>query len=114
VGITPLLALFESLPGDPGDITLIYRTTRPADIVLQHELDWIAQDRGARLHYLTGTRVPGRADPLSAESLQQLVPDLRHHDVFVCGPDGMAAAARASLRRARVPRRHIHSESFTF
>lgn len=114
VGITPLLALFESLPGDPGDITLIYRTTRPADIVLQHELDWIAQDRGARLHYLTGARVPGRADPLSAESLQQLVPDLRHHDVFVCGPDGMAAAARASLRRARVPRRHIHSESFTF
>lgn len=114
VGITPLLALFESLPGDPGDITLIYRTTRRADIVLQRELDWIAQDRGARLHYLTGTRKRGRRDPLSAESLEQLVPDLRHHDVFVCGPDGMAAAARASLLRAHVPRRHIHSESFTF
>ena len=114
VGITPLLALFESLPGDPGDITLIYRTTRPADIVLRHELDWIANDRGAHVYYLTGARRPGRRDPLSPQSLQKLVPDLRHNDVFVCGPDGMAAAARASLREAHVPRRHIHSESFTF
>jgi len=114
VGITPLLALFESLPGDPGDITLIYRTTRPADIVLRHELDWIANDRGAHVYYLTGARRPGRRDPLSPQNLQKLVPDLRHNDVFVCGPDGMAAAARASLREAHVPRRHIHSESFTF
>lgn len=114
VGITPLLALFESLPGDPGDITLIYRTTRPADIVLQHELDWIANDRGAHVYYLTGARRSGRRDPLSPRNLQKLVPDLRHSDVFVCGPDGMAAAARASLRQANVPRRHIHSESFTF
>lgn len=114
VGITPLLALFESLPGDPGDITLIYRSTHPADIVFRRELDWIAHDRGARVYYLTGARGQGPADPLSTENLEQLVPDLRHSDVFVCGPDGMAAAARASLRRARVPRRHIHSESFTF
>jgi ferredoxin-NADP reductase len=51
---------------------------------------------------------------LSPQNLQKLVPDLRHNDVFVCGPDGMAAAARASLLQAHVPRRHIHSESFTF
>jgi len=81
---------------------------------LRHELDWIANDRGAHVYYLTGARRPGRRDPLSPQSLQKLVPDLRHNDVFVCGPDGMAAAARASLREAHVPRRHIHSESFTF
>ena len=82
--------------------------------MLQHELDWIANDRGAHVYYLTGARRPGRRDPLSPQSLQKLVPDLRHNDVFVCGPDGMAAAARASLLQAHVPRRHIHSESFTF
>jgi ferredoxin-NADP reductase len=34
--------------------------------------------------------------------------------VYVCGPDGMTTAARAALRRAGVPRRHIHHESFEF
>jgi ferredoxin-NADP reductase len=34
--------------------------------------------------------------------------------VFLCGPEPMMAAARTGLRRAGVPRRHIHHESFTF
>ena len=28
VGITPIRALLEDLPGDPGDITLVYRALR--------------------------------------------------------------------------------------
>lgn len=114
VGITPLRALFETIPAYPGDITLLYRADRPNHLILRDELDAIAQQRGAYVHYLIGPPRHGANDPLHPQRLRRLVPDLRHHDVFLCGPDGMMEAARESLRQAGVPRRHIHSESFTF
>ncbi len=114
VGITPLRALFETLPGGPGEITLIYRANTAADFVLRSELDHIAQARGARVHYLIGPPARARRTTSPPERLQRLVPDLRHHDVFVCGPEPMMAAATSGLRRSGVPRRHIHNESFTF
>lgn len=114
VGITPIRALFESLPGRPGDITLLYRAGTPNDLVLKTEIDAIAEQRGARAHYLVGPPRNGPKDHLSAHSLQRLVPDLRQHDVYLCGPPGMTAAAKAALREAGVPRRHIHHESFEF
>ena len=114
VGITPIRALFETLPTTPGDITLIYRTAKADDIVLRHELDNIARQRGAYVHYLVGPPRRGANDHLSAPKLQRLVPDLRDRDVFLCGPAPMMVAAEASLRQAGVPRRHIHLESFAF
>jgi len=114
VGITPLRALFESLPGAPGDISLIYRTNTPDDAVLRAELDWIANRRGAVVHYLHGAPRRGENDHLSGTRLRRLVPDVAERDVFVCGPEAMMTAARRGLRAAGVPRRHIHHESFTF
>ncbi|MBN9621063.1 MAG: ferric reductase, partial [Actinobacteria bacterium] len=114
VGITPLRALFESLPGDPGDVTLVYRASRPDDLVLRHELDGVAAWRGARVHYVVGPRRAGDRDPLAARRLARLVPDLPRHDVYICGPDPLAEALRDELRRAGVPRGNIHHESFVF
>jgi predicted ferric reductase len=114
VGITPLRTLFETLPGHPGDITLLYRATRRADVVFEQELGAIARARGAAVHLLVGSRAELGRDPLSPGELTRLVPDLARHDVYVCGPDGMTAAAVAALRAAGVPRHHIHHESFTF
>jgi predicted ferric reductase len=115
VGITPIRALFESLPGRPGELTLIYRAGNAGEVVFRDELEWIAEQRGARLLYLLGRRGQGRRiDPLNAEALKKSVPLLREHDVYVCGPPGMTDHARAELRRAGVPRRQIHQESFTF
>ncbi|SEN73965.1 ferric reductase-like transmembrane domain-containing protein [Nonomuraea pusilla] len=109
VGITPLRALFESLPGD---VTLLYRAREEADLVFRHELEQIATARGARLHYSTGRR--GGAGPFDPAVLAHLVPGLRDHDVYVCGPPGMTRAAIAGLRAAGVPARRIHHESFEF
>lgn len=114
VGITPLRALFETLPGAPGDITLVYRANAETDFVLRAELDQIAHQRGARVHYLIGPPQAGRKDHLSAQRMQRLVPGLAQHDVYLCGPAGMMTAAEIGLREAGVPRRHIHQESFAF
>jgi predicted ferric reductase len=114
IGITPLRALFETLPAGPRELTLIYRASREADVVFGDELAEIARQRGARLHILTGRRAELGYDPLSAEALSANIPDLRDYDVYLCGPDPMTAAAIRALRAAKVPGRHIHHESFEF
>ncbi|WP_443044206.1 ferredoxin reductase family protein [Streptomyces sp. NBC_00353] len=113
VGITPLRALFETLPAAPGDLTLVHRGSRPEDLIFRAELEDIAAARGARLHFLVGPRREV-GEPLNAHTLNHLVPDLARHDVFLCGPEAMTVTAVSALRAAGVSRRRIHHESFTF
>jgi ferredoxin-NADP reductase len=114
VGITPVRALFESLPADHGDITLLYRTSRPEHILFRRELEAISAARRAPLHYLVGSRAELGRDPLSPQALTAMVPGLGAHDVYVCGPEQMTRAVTQALRTAGVPLRQIHSESFSF
>ncbi|MFC8127640.1 ferric reductase-like transmembrane domain-containing protein [Streptomyces sp. NPDC057302] len=113
VGITPMRALFETLPGGPGDITLLYRAGSSEQLVLREELEGIARSRGAGLHYLLG-RSDASFDPLAPQALRNLIPDLAEHDVYLCGPPGMTASATTALVRAGVPEERIHAECFTF
>jgi predicted ferric reductase len=111
VGITPLRALFESLPGRGSDITLLYRVSRPEDILFGQELDEIARVRGSRVGYLVGSRAE-HPEFLTAPHLHALVPDITRHDVFVCGPASMLETVNAALAELGVPHRQIHRESF--
>ncbi|MFE5536500.1 ferric reductase-like transmembrane domain-containing protein [Streptomyces sp. NPDC056492] len=113
VGITPMRALFETLPGGPGDITLLYRAGAAEHLVLRSELEAIAAERQAGLHYLLGSS-DDAYDPLAPQALLALVPDLTGHDVYLCGPPGMAEATRSALLRAGVPAGRVHSECFSF
>ena len=116
IGITPLRALLESLPARPGDLTLIYRATREADLVFRDELDALAEHRGASVHYLVGRR-GSRAmprDPLDAAGLRALVPDVRDRDVYICGPLRLMESVRASLGALAVPASQIHLERFAY
>ncbi|MER0444421.1 ferredoxin reductase family protein [Streptomyces sp. Edi4] len=110
VGITPLRALFETLPGE---VTLIYRARRADDLALRAEIDAIAAQRRAVVHYVVDEPA-GWASPLTARTLSALVPGLAAHDVYVCGPPAMTRAATGALREAGVPARRIHHESFAF
>ena len=105
VGITPIRALLEDLPGD---IAVVYAAAREEDVILRAELDELAHRRGAGVHYVLG------GEPLSAERLLELVPDIAERDVFVCGPPAMTEALRASLGRTGVPRRQVFVESFAY
>ena len=106
VGIAPIRALLEDLPGE--DIAVVYRAG--GEVLFRAELDELARRRGAALHYVLGDRAGDGA--LSPERLRALVPDIAERDVFVCGPPSLTAATRASLRGAGVPGRQIVSEGF--
>jgi predicted ferric reductase len=110
-GITPLRALFESLPGGGGSAVLLYRASTPAELPLYQELSEIARQRGFGLFPLVGPRGVD-PDPFAPAELRRLVPDLAEREVYLCGPPGLVHAARKGLRRAKVPGRRIHVESF--
>jgi ferredoxin-NADP reductase len=95
-------------------ITLVYRASHPRDVLFSRELDAIAADRNAAVHYVIGSRERLGYDPLAPRELRWLVPGLHRYEAYVCGPPGMTQAAVASLRAAGIPRRRIHHESFDF
>ncbi|MET9045228.1 ferredoxin reductase family protein [Streptomyces sp. NPDC002387] len=111
VGITPMRALFETLPGAAGDLTLLYRANSTQDLALWDELAQIAEERGARLMYAVNSPEGERPD-ISADTLRRKLPDIDRHDVFMCGPPGFAQQVYEALRGAGVPARRIHHESF--
>lgn len=114
VGITPLRALLESLPGSPGDLTLIYRVSSLRDAVFRRELEAIAARRQAKVWFVAGSRAELRGNPLSGGELTRRVPGLIDHDVYLCGPPGLTDTLTRELRDAGVRRRQIHRESFEF
>ena len=87
VGITPIRAMFAALSTRmPDAITLVYRASHPRDVVFRRELDAIAADQGACVHYVIGSRQRLGYDPLAARDLQRLVPGLHRYEAYVCGP----------------------------
>jgi predicted ferric reductase len=110
VGITPMRALFETLPLEPGqDLLLLYRARSAEDLIFKDELDHIARVRGARVQYLVGSEIV-----LSAQTFRRLVPGLTRRDVYLCGPPGLANAVRDALRDAGLPEGQLHEERFAF
>ncbi|MEP6631853.1 MAG: ferredoxin reductase family protein [Lapillicoccus sp.] len=114
VGITPMRALFETIPlRPPGGLALLYRASTPRDVIFQRELEQIAHLRGADLIWMVG---PSSAPELkmTGPNLRRLVPDIADRDVYLCASPGLSAAVRAGLREAGLPSRHLHEEVFSF
>lgn len=112
VGITPIRALIEAMPGD---LVLLYRVLDEGDVVFRDELDELVRDRGIVMHYLLGShRDPGNAHLLSPAHLLSLVPDITERDVYVCGPPALSSLVERNVHATGVPLKYIYSESFAF
>jgi ferredoxin-NADP reductase len=78
---------------------------------MQAELDRLVADRGGLVHYLVG---PRRRQPISPQRLAQLVPDITHRELFICGSRDLVRDSTAAARALGVDRRAIHAERFDF
>lgn len=95
----------------PGDLTLLYRARTAEELALRGELESIAAGRGARLVYVLNDADGTRTD-VTADGLRRMLPDIAAHDVYLCGPHGLALASYDALREAGVPASRVHYESF--
>lgn len=122
IGITPMRALLEGLPQEPGDVTVVHRARSADELVHCAELHDLADERGARYLTVLGPRLVGRASWLpqsaahltDAQALAELVPDVADHEVYVCGAPGWMTAARNAALACGTPSEHIHLERFTY
>jgi predicted ferric reductase len=110
VGTTPLRAMLEELPAGV-HVVCILRASTPEELVLADEIQAIVDGRGGHVYRLVGSRSQW---PLDARQLQQLVPDVAHRDVFVCGPEGFMQSLLHAARGAGVPPRQLHHEDYAF
>jgi ferredoxin-NADP reductase len=111
VGVTPLRALLDDLPRD-APVDLLFRAPYEEALVLRRELEDMAATRPRlRLRYLVGSR---RDYPVTARSLQWLVPDIASSDIYTCGPEDLVVAVRHAARTLGIPDERIHDEAFSF
>jgi ferredoxin-NADP reductase len=111
IGITPLRALFATIPSDR--LTLVYRGHAAAEMPFRSELDDIAAGRDAHVQYIVGSRNEP-ANRLVPEQLAELCPDLREARVYVCGSAGFVRHVRTSLAALGVRAGNVRTESFQF
>ncbi|HEY7537032.1 MAG TPA: ferric reductase-like transmembrane domain-containing protein [Gaiellaceae bacterium] len=110
IGITPVRALVEVMEGD---VIVLYRVVSDEDLVFASELDELAATRGITVLPVIGDhRTPEGRELLSPAHLRELVPDVVEREVYLCGPPAMTEVLEGELRRAGVPRKHLHIERF--
>jgi predicted ferric reductase len=115
IGITPLRALLDALPGGPGDLTLLYRVPTKADVAFTNELAALVDRRGVDVRILVGIEIgDDDTDHLGVRALRRHIPDIAERDVYVCGPPAMLDAVRRRLTLLGVPAEQIHFERFEF
>lgn len=115
IGITPIRPLAQEMAEDGLDVQLLYRVHDQGQVVFKKELDQIADQLGVRVTYLlteTASRRVERGAWFRPDSLLRLVPDVVDRIVYVCGPNGMMRAVRASLEQLGVPSDQIRQEVF--
>ncbi len=110
VGITPLRAIMEEFPNNT-QIDLLYRVSSETELVLKEELDYLADQIGARVHYLVGSR---KEHPMSAAYIESLVPQFSDAEVYICGPAPLVAAVKKAAAEAGIPKDRFHDEAFAF
>jgi ferredoxin-NADP reductase len=110
VGITPLRALMEELD-ETKDVDVLFRASSEKDIIFRKELDALADWRGARIHYLIGSR---KDHPMNAKYISKFVPAFRDSEVYVCGPTPLVDAVREAASSVGIPRDRFHDEAFEF
>lgn len=109
-GITPIMSMLRHLEGAGAlrDAVHLHSARTEAQTIFGPRLRALDERcRGYRLHLqLTGER--GRLAP---EHLDELCPDWRRRETFVCGPAGMLDAMAAHWE-AHADRRRLHMERF--
>lgn len=121
-GITPLMSMTRTLVdlGSDVDVLFVHSAHSPADIIFRPELSGLpTQYPAVNVVQVCSRDSPGQEwwgwkGRLDGPMLTEIAPDLHEREVFVCGPDGYAAAVRELLAVAGFDLSHHHEETYTF
>ncbi|MDI3213907.1 ferredoxin reductase family protein [Arthrobacter sp. AL12] len=118
IGITPIRALLERTPFEPGNATVILRGHSEEELYLGEEILELCRRRGATLFHLTGARTASGPSWLPASAvrsghrLASYTPDVADADLYICGPAAWARSVIGEAQAAGVREEQIHTERF--
>ncbi len=97
------------------DLVLLYRASSWQDVVFGHELEALGRVPGTSVRFLVGRRGSAEmpVDPLDAQWLLHLVPDIAERDIFYCGSDRSWTTSPRASGPCDIPRGQIHAERFS-
>jgi ferredoxin-NADP reductase len=107
IGVTPFYSILKQRFHDsqPLNVTLVYGG-RTADLPFKAELDkWAAADDNFTVHYVIG-------EPMTAEGLAQLLPQLNESLVYLSGPEPMVEALGDQLKAHGLPAEQLKQDFF--
>ena len=106
IGITPYRSMLAQREheGRPLDVTLVY-ANRTDQVPFRAEFDrYAAEDRGFKVHYLTGL--------VTEEDLRELLPDLMEALIYISGPEPLVETMGDTLRASGLPEKQIKQDFF--
>ncbi|MBL8683041.1 MAG: ferredoxin--NADP reductase [Myxococcales bacterium] len=121
-GITPIFSMLrDALAKHPWThVTLVYANRAKDTVIFREALDEVSREYGARFRHLPVlerqdpyAEVTGRLDQETCAAVCEVLEVPADAQCFVCGPEPMMDAVRATLLARGVPREHIHEERFT-
>lgn len=114
IGVTPVLALLQDRPPQPGEATVLVRAGSTSEQFLHSELESAAGSVTAMI----GPRPVGVSTWMSADALERgdridtIFPDFVDSDLYVCGPPAWADLVVRDALAAGMPLHQIHLERF--
>jgi ferredoxin-NADP reductase len=109
-GITPIMSMLRHLDrsGGLGDTVHLHSARTADDVIFGEQLrDLARRNPGLRVH----EQITGTAGRLAPDQLDDLCPDWRDREAFVCGPAAMLEALQERWERDGDPGR-LHMERF--
>lgn len=120
-GVTPLMSMIRTIHSLPGraDVVMLYHGAEPGAFAFSRELEYLASvDSRIKVYYSLGDRsVPGTwqgmVGRLTAQMIEEVVPDANGRQVYACGPEGYLDVATDLLSKVGVDDTSVHKESFS-
>ncbi|HSX48164.1 MAG TPA: ferric reductase-like transmembrane domain-containing protein [Candidatus Nanoarchaeia archaeon] len=110
IGVTPFLAMANSLPDVPHHIDFFYCVTDPAELI---DMEEVKKAVNTDKHQFAATsHVAKEKGNITAEIIAKQCGGLDGKDIFLCGPPPMMKALRVQFKAAGVSTDRIHSEEF--
>jgi ferredoxin-NADP reductase len=117
-GITPVMSMLRQLVAadQPSEVLFLHFARTPEDIVFKQELERIAQQQPrVRIGLCVESadqRWDGPRGRFNATLLEQLAPDFRSLDTYLCGPAGFMQSVMQTLERADADLSKLRYERF--
>ncbi|MGH2831667.1 MAG: ferredoxin reductase [Solirubrobacteraceae bacterium] len=109
-GITPIMSMLRSLARDGAlsDVVHVHCARSAEGVIFHRELDQLDQQHPG---YRLNARITSEQGRVSPEQLEDLCPDWREREAFVCGPAGLLEAMSERWQTDGDPAR-LHVEHF--